>query len=65
MKTYKIIFEDTFSFSLSERTTQFNENQYQQAVKAKENKQIVVNKYDKVNAIHYTLIIKSIEEVIN
>lgn len=60
-KKYEITFEDTFSFAIDKKTAELTDAQYQKALQQKKDKDIVVNKYDKAQGIHYNLRIKDIK----
>jgi hypothetical protein len=61
MNTYKITFEDIFSFAKSTRIAQLTEKQYDSALETIKNNCIVVDKL--VNHCHIQLIIIGIEKI--
>ena len=62
-KKYEITFEDVFDFSVTKKTVDLTDSQYEKAKKQKDDKSIVVNKFDPKTQTSWKLIIKNIKEI--
>jgi hypothetical protein len=62
-KKYEVTFEDVFDFSKTKKVVELTDSQLETAKKQKDNKTIVVNKFDPKTQTTWKLIIKSIKEI--
>jgi hypothetical protein len=60
MQKYLVTFQDLFSFSTVKREVPLSDAQYGTALRQMANNEIVVNRFDPKQAIHWLLVIKSI-----
>jgi hypothetical protein len=61
MKNYKIKFEDTLSFAITEKKVTLSDTQLISAKDKMKRKEIVINQFNHKTHIHLMMIIKSIE----